>query len=167
MHASNIPPDGLVVSHARVVPAWLDYNGHMNVAYYMMVFDAGIDAYKATIGLTLDYIERAGRSTVALECHLTYQREAHLDDELRVETRVLACDGKRAHIYQEMYRADELLATQESLALSFDKATRRSAPFEPHIADGYRRLVDAQSALPRPAWVGRAISLSAKKPQAS
>ena len=166
MNAPQIPPHGLVVTHATVIPAWLDYNGHMNVAYYTMVFDAALDAYKALVGLTMDYIENAGRSTVALECHVTYQQEAHLGDELRVETRVLGCDGKRAHIYQEMFRGEELLATQESMALSFDKATRRSAPFEPHIADGYRRLVEAQSALPRPTWVGRAISLAARKPKA-
>ena len=164
MHAADLPPNGLVISHATVVPEWLDYNGHMNVAYYTQVFDLAIDAYKAVIGLTLEYIETTGRSTVALESHVTYQQEAHLGDELRVETRVLGCDGKRAHIYQELYRDTTLLATQESLALSFDKATRRSAPFEPHIAEGYRRMVEAQAGIPRPAWVGRAISLSAKKP---
>ncbi len=164
MHAADLPPSGLVISHATVVPEWLDYNGHMNVAYYTQVFDLAVDAYKAVIGLTLEYIESTGRSTVALESHVTYQQEAHLGDELRVETRVLGCDGKRAHIYQELYRDTTLLATQESLALSFDKATRRSAPFEPHIAEGYRRMVEAQAGIPRPAWVGRAISLSAKKP---
>ena len=164
MHAVDLPPNGLVLTHAVVVPEWLDYNGHMNVAYYTRVFDLGVDAYKAVIGLTLEYIESTGRSTVALESHVTYQQEAHLGDELRVETRVLGCDGKRAHIYQELYRDTTLLATQESLALSFDKATRRSAPFEPHIAEGYRRMVGAQAGIPRPAWVGRAISLSAKKP---
>ncbi len=165
MHTVVIPPQGLVVTHATAIPAWLDYNGHMNVAYYTLVFDVGVDAYKAVVGLTMDYIEAVGRSTVALECHVTYQQEAHLGDELRVETRVLGCDAKRAHIYQEMFRGDTLLATQESLALSFDKATRRSAPFEPHIAENYRRMVEAQAALPRPAWVGRAISLAARKPQ--
>ena len=164
MHAADLPPNGLVLTHATVVPEWLDYNGHMNVAYYTQVFDLAVDAYKAVIGLTLEYIESTGRSTVALESHVTYQQEAHLGDELRVETRVLGCDGKRAHIYQELYRDTTLLATQESLALSFDKATRRSAPFEPHIAEGYRRMVEAQAGIPRPAWVGRAISLSAKKP---
>ncbi|MBX9607042.1 MAG: thioesterase family protein [Gammaproteobacteria bacterium] len=164
MHAVDLPPNGLVLTHATVVPEWLDYNGHMNVAYYTQVFDLAVDAYKAVIGLTLEYIESTGRSTVALESHVTYQQEAHLGDELRVETRVLGCDGKRAHIYQELYRDSTLLATQESLALSFDKATRRSAPFEPHIAEGYRRMVEAQAGIPRPAWVGRAISLTAKKP---
>ncbi|MGE0859548.1 MAG: thioesterase family protein [Gammaproteobacteria bacterium] len=164
MHAADIPPNGLVISHATVIPAWLDYNGHMNVAYYTQVFDLAVDAYKAVIGLTLEYIETTGRSTVALESHVTYQQEAHLGDELRIETRVLGCDGKRAHIYQELYRDSSLLATQESLALSFDKATRRSAPFEPHIAENYRRMVEAQASIPRPAWVGRSISLTAKKP---
>lgn len=157
------PPDGIVISHVTVAEEWLDYNGHMNVAYYTRAFDIGIDAYKAAIGLTLEYIETQKRSTVALEAHVTYQREAMLGDALRVETRVMECDGKRARIYQELKRGDELLATQESLALSFDVAARRSAPFEPQIAAGYAAMVAAQAHLPRPPWVGRAISLTNKR----
>jgi acyl-CoA thioester hydrolase len=164
MHTS-IPVNGLVIDHATVVPEWIDYNGHMNVAYYIKAFDIGIDSYKALVGLTLDCIEREGRSTVALEAHVTYQQEAHLGEQLRIETRLLECDGKRVHVYQEMYRDGTLLATQETLAISFDTSTRRSAPFAPALAENYRRLVEAQAALPRPSWVGRAISIAARKPQ--
>ena len=165
MHASSIPADGLVIDHATVVPEWIDYNGHMNVAYYIKAFELGIDAYKAVVGMTLDYIEREGRSTVALESHITYQQEAHLGEALRIETRILDCDGKRVHVYQEICRDSSLLATQETLAISFDTRARRTSPFEAVIAENYRRLVEAQASLPRPAWVGRAISITARKPQ--
>ena len=164
MHAYPIPVHGLVIDEAAVIPAWIDYNGHMSVAYYTKAFEIGIDSYKAVVGMTLDYIERAGRSTVALEAHVTYQQEAHLGERLRIETRILACDGKRVHVYQEIYRDTTLLATQETLAISFDTRARRTSPFEPAIADNYRRLVEAQAALPRPPWVGRAISITARRP---
>ncbi|MEQ8230463.1 MAG: thioesterase family protein [Gammaproteobacteria bacterium] len=98
MSAFSPPPNGIVVSHATVLPEWLDYNGHMNVAYYLVAFETGIDAYKETIGMDLAYIEREGRSTVALESHITFQNEAMLGEELRVETRIVDFDGKRAHI---------------------------------------------------------------------
>ena len=165
MDTVSAPNNGLVITTARVVPAWLDYNEHMNVAYYLVAFETGIDAYKAIVGLTPAYIAAHRRSTVALEAHITYQREAALNDDLRIETRVIDCDGKRAHIYQEMYRAGELLSTQETLALSFDIAARRSAPFEPAIAAGYAALIAAQQALPRPAWVGRSIAIKQGRPQ--
>ena len=165
MHAHPIPAHGLVIDVATVIPAWIDYNGHMNVAYYIKAFEIGIDSYKAMVGMTLDYIERAGRSTVALESHVTYQQEAHLGECLRIETRILDCDGKRVHVYQEIYRDTTLLASQETLAIGFDTGARRTGPFEPAIAENYRRLVEAQAALPRPLWVGRAISLNARRPQ--
>ena len=165
MHAASFPANGLVIDHATVIPEWIDYNGHMNVAYYIKAFEIGIDAYKALVGMTLDYIESAGRSTVALESHVTYQQEAHLGEALRIETRILACDGKRAHVYQEIYRDATLLATQETLAISFDTNARRTSPFEPAIAANYQRLVEAAAGLSRPPWVGRAISITARKPQ--
>lgn len=160
----QLPTNGLVVTMSEVVPAWLDYNEHMNVAYYLVAFETGIDAYKNLVGLTPAYIAGQRRSTVALEAHITYQREASLGDVLRIETRVLDCDGKRAHIFQEMYRGTELLSTQETLSLSFDLSARRSAPFESHIAAGYAALIEAQRALPRPAWVGRAIGITQGRP---
>ena len=113
MSATPLPANGLVITTAEVIPAWLDYNEHMNVTYYLVAFETGIEAYKHLVGLTPAYIAGRRRSTVALEAHITYQREASLGDRLRIETRVLDCDGKRAHVYQEMYRDDLLLSVIE------------------------------------------------------
>ncbi len=147
-----------------MLPTWTDYNEHLNVAYYLVAFDAGIDAFKAAVGLTPDYIAARRRSTVALEAHVTFQREALLGEALRIETRALATDGKRVHLYQEMYRETDLLATQETLGMSFDLAARRSVPFEPAIAAGYAAFIEAQQALSRPRWLGRRIDLQQGRP---
>lgn len=160
------PANGVVVSHATVLPAWLDYNGHMNVAYYLVAFETGIDAYKAVVGMDLAYIEGTGRSTVALESHITFQNEAMLGEALRIETRIVDFDGKRAHIYQELFRGEDLLATQETLSLSFDTRARKSCRFEDAVAARYRALVAAQAALPRPKWLGRAVGIGKGKPAA-
>ena len=164
MHRITIPANGLVIDTATVLPEWIDYNGHMNVAYYMQAFEVGIDSCKKVVGLNLHYIETEGRSTVALESHISYQQEAHLGEQLRIETRILACDGKRVHVYQEVLRDAALLATQETLAISFDTRARRVSPFEPTVAENYQRMVAAQAALPRPPWVGRSISITARRP---
>lgn len=164
MSEPAIPADGIVRSSVEVLPEWLDYNDHMNVAYYLVAFETGIDAYKDVVGIDLAYIEREQRSTVALESHITFQNEANLGEQLEVQTRIIDFDGKRAHVYQELYRGDDLLATQETLAISFDTAARKTRPFEDHIAANYRALMAAQSSLPRPRWVGRSIGIGQGKP---
>jgi acyl-CoA thioester hydrolase len=146
-----------------VQPEWVDYNDHMNVAYYIAVFDTGIDALKAVYGISGTYIETQRRSTVALEAHITYQNEANIGENLRVETRIIDFDTKRTHLYQEMYRDDTLLATQETLSISFDLDARRSCEFEPRIAENIAELYAAQKDLKRPEWVGRAVGIRRKQ----
>lgn len=162
----SIPENGVVITTATVLPDWLDYNDHMNVAYYIAAFDIGIDELKAVYGIDSNYIETNQRSTVALEAHITYQNEASLGEELQIGTRILDFDGKRTHLYQEMYRRDDLLATQETLSISFDLKARKSQPFEPAIAANIEAMYQAQQALSRPDWVGRAVGIKRGKPAA-
>ena len=153
------PENGVVMTEATVQPEWVDYNDHMNVAYYVAVFDTGIDNLKAVYGISGTYIETQKRSTVALEAHITYQNEANIGEMLRVETRIIDFDAKRTHLYQEMYRDDTLLATQETLSISFDLKARKSCEFEPRIAENIATLYEAQRELERPEWVGRAVGI--------
>jgi len=165
--AKAIPENGVVTTEATVLPEWLDYNDHMNVAYYIAVFDMGIDDLKAVYGISGNYIEAQKRSTVALEAHITYQNEASIDELLRVETRIIDFDAKRTHLYQEMYRGADLLASQETLSISFDLNARKSCPFEPRIGENIAAMCEAQKALERPEWVGRAVGIRRGKPQSA
>ena len=158
----NLPENGVVSYAATVKRDWLDYNDHMNVAYYVMAFDLAIDAFKEVIGISREYIERERRSTVALESHITYHQEASLGDELRIDTRAIDFDGKRAHLCQEMYRGDQLLASQETLSISFDTTARKSCRFDEAIAQRYECMVAAQRKLPVPDWLGRSVGIRRK-----
>ncbi len=160
----TIPENGIVVTTATVLPEWLDYNDHMNVAYYIATFDLGIDELKAVYGIDSDYIAMQQRSTVALEAHITYQNEASLGETLQIGTRILDFDSKRTHLYQEMFRGEDLLATQETLSISFDLKARKSQPFAPAIAANIEAMYQAQLAVPRPEWVGRAVGIRRGKP---
>lgn len=160
----SIPENGIVFTTTTVLPEWLDYNDHMNVAYYIAAFDLGIDELKAVYGIDSNYIATEQRSTVALEAHITYQNEASLGEELRIGSRILDFDSKRTHLYQEMYRSDDLLATQETLSISFDLKARKSQPFESEIAANIEAMCRAQRSLPRPEWVGRAVGIRKGKP---
>lgn len=154
--------NGLVSYTTTVKREWLDYNDHMNVAYYVMAFDLAYDAFKKVVGISRDYIERNHRSTVALESHITYRQEASLGDELRIDTRVVDFDGKRAHFYQEMYRGVDLLSTRETLSISFDTVARKSCPFDDTIAQNYERMVADQKRLPVPKYLGRSVGIRRK-----
>lgn len=161
---NDLPANGIILSHLTVKPEWLDYNDHMNVAYYNAVFDLAIEDVKAAYGLTEAYRLANQRSTVALEAHITYQQEATLGDELRIESRILETDGKRLHLCQAMYRDTTLLATQETLSLSFNLATRRSCPFDPSLLARIEDLQRAQAWVLKPGWIGRTIGLRSLKP---
>jgi acyl-CoA thioester hydrolase len=145
-----------------VPPAWLDYNNHMNVAYYSLAFDEGGEAFVKSFGMGLEYTQRTQNSWMVLEAHLTYQNEARLGDVLRIETRVLDFNEKLAHLYQEMFRGDQLLATQEQMTLHVSLETRRGAPFPPDILAQLKALHAEQADLPTPKHAGRRIAI--KKP---
>lgn len=164
MNERVLPANGIVITEISVKPEWLDYNDHMNVAYYIAAFDLGIEDLKSAYGLDEAYRKAHQRSTVALEAHITYQNEASLGDQLRIASRILATDGKRLHLCQAMYRGDTLLATQEAMSISFDLSARRSCPFDPALKVRIDALQQAQAALPVPAWVGRTIGLGAPRP---
>jgi len=147
-------------------PEWIDYNGHMNVAYYTLVFDHAVDALFEHIGLGRSYREAGTGSTFAVEQHITYNREVVEGDEVRIETRLLGFDEKRIHHYHEMFHAADgyLAAATEFLSLHVDLATRRVAPMPEEILKGLAPLRAAHEALPPPDAIGRVIAVPARKP---
>ena len=151
------------VHTATVRPEWIDDNGHMNLAYYVVVFDHATDALWSAIGLDEDYKTRTGHGTFAVECHILYRAELLLGDHVRVATQMLATDPKRIHLLHEMRRIDTgaVVAQQELMLLHVDLATRRVAPFLPESAARVAAAAAAHAGLPRPDWVGRRVAMPA------
>ena len=162
----TLPADGIVRYRVTVAEDWLDYNDHMNVAMYLRAFDDASEALSRIVGMGPDYERETGNSWVALESHITYQREARLGEVLDIETRVLGVTAKKLHLCQEMLRNGELLATHEQLGLHFDTGARASSPFAPDILANYTYLYEAQGGRPRPEWLGRAVALEQSRPRA-
>lgn len=157
--AAELPRDGVGVHTVTVGRDWLDYNEHMNVAFYLKAFDDASEAFIALAGMGAHYTQATKWSWVALESHLGFVREALLGDRLRITSRLLALDSSKLHLAQTMYRGDELLATHEQLGLHFDTVARRARPFAPEVHARLAALLEAQQRLPRPGWVGRRIGL--------
>lgn len=156
---STVDARGVHTMQTEVLPAWLDYNGHMNVAYYSLAFDLAGEELLKCAGMGEAYTAATRNSWMVLEAHITYQNEAHLGESLRIESRFLDCSAKAAHLYQEMYRGEDLCATQEQLFLHVSLESRRGAPFEPQVMAEIERLRALQVDLPRPAWIGRRIGI--------
>ena len=142
-----------------VRPEWIDYNGHMNVGYYQVVFDFAADAFFDFLGLTQEFRKRHGSTTFALECHANFLREVKEGDPLRFEARLLDFDAKRIHFYQEMFHGTEgyLAASQESLSSHVSMATRRTAPMPAELLERLAAVKAAHAVLPRPWQVGHVI----------
>jgi acyl-CoA thioester hydrolase len=157
--AANQP----VIYECTVEPQWLDYNHQLNVAYYARVFDDAGEEFVKVFGMGLAYTERTQNSWMVVEAHITYQTGAQLGDRLRVESRVLDFTPKLAHLYQEMYRDQTLLTTQEQLMLHVSLETRRSAPFAPEVLAQLAALHAQHQILPRPATVGRSINIHPRR----
>jgi acyl-CoA thioester hydrolase len=151
----------LSLHNERVHPDWIDYNGHMNLAYYMLAFDHATDAFFDFLGLGVNYMKARAGSTFTLEAHITYDREVMLDAPLRVETQLLAHDSKRLHYMHFMYHAEEgyLASTNELISLHVSMETRRSAAMPDDVQARLEAVAAAHAILPRPEQAGRVISI--------
>ena len=138
-----------------VRPEWIDHNQHMNVGYYLVVFDFATDEFFAWVGLDAAHRAAHGVTTFCLEAHVTYHREVRAGDPLRFTTQLLAHDEKRIHYFHAMYHAGEgwLAATNVS------RATRRAAAMAPEVLARLAEIQRAHDALPRPPQAGRTIGL--------
>ena len=146
-----------------VRPDWIDHNEHMNMGYYVVVFDLATDEFLAWVGLDATHRRDARVTTFCLEAHVTYHREVRAGDPLRFTTLLLAHDAKRIHYFHEMYHATRgyLAATNELMSLHVSEVTRRGAPMAPEILARLARIQKAHDELSRPPQAGRAINLAA------
>jgi acyl-CoA thioester hydrolase len=164
-HAANKLPRRMtasIIEHRDTVrPEWIDSNGHMNLACYVVAFDHATDKLYAALEIGDAYRGATGLSCFTAETHTLYERELMLGEALVVRTVLLGVDAKRLHYFHEMFHAESGMraAAQELLALHIDMAVRRVAPFPAE------RLMALQAALAHwrpaelPRGAGRRIAL--------
>ena len=155
------PTTSLPCYHDTVRAEWVDYNGHLRDAFYMLIFSYATDELIDLIGLPDAVRKQRGRSIYTLEAHINYLHEIKQGARVRVDMRVLAHDTKRLHLYLEMFADDgaEAVAAGEQMLLHVDTGGPRSAVFDSDVEARVRALVDAQAALPAPQYAGRVIGL--------
>lgn len=153
-----------VSSTMRVEPQWIDYNGHLNMAYYHVIFDRAVDEAYELVGLGPDYTEARKASCFVAEIHTLYRRELKVRDTVRVTLQLLGFDEKRLHTYQEIRHVTEgwVAATSENLSLHVDMESKKVIPFPEDIHANLAVMRAAHARLSQPSAIGRVIGLSRK-----
>jgi acyl-CoA thioester hydrolase len=132
---------------ARVRPEWVDHYGHMNLAYYLVVFDMATDVLWPKLGLGPGFHER-GLGTFAAESWQAYIREVTLGAPLVCDTEVLVFDGKRLLIRHLMRHGEEgwEVAENEVLYLCVDLGTRRVGAWPEDVLARFRAQATGSAA---------------------
>jgi len=149
----------VLVHETRVKPEWIDHNGHMNVAFFVLAFDEATDAAYERWGIGLDYPDASGCSVFTLGINVDYLGELFEGDAIRVETTLVDYDAKRIHYFHRMIDTGKgkLAATNECLCMNVDLAARKSAPFPDDVAEQLARFA-ARGAEP-PKGFGRSLRI--------
>lgn len=166
MNAADWRNPGLLeVGRGTVDEAGIDYNGHLNVAYYRMAFDQGTDVLFAHLGLGAeDYNPRANATLMVVEDHTRYHAELRLGESYRILAQLVGHAAKTIHYFMYMENLDRggLAATHEELALHVDLATRRASPLPAEVLPTLEALEEAHSRLPAHPDLGRAVGQPAR-----
>lgn len=148
----------------KVEKQWVDLNGHMNMAYYHLVFDESLDVAFSELGIGWDYTQKGEGSCFTAEVHVCYLDEVKEGDPLRVTYQLLDADEKRIHVFGHMYHAEKgyLAATSEQMCIHVDMKSRRASPFPPEQQARIAAMMKAHKDMPRPAQAGRVIGIKRK-----
>ncbi|MEY8840196.1 thioesterase family protein [Cribrihabitans sp. XS_ASV171] len=171
---TDTPPSGhdgpydapVRMSGFKVLPEWIDYNGHMNVGYYGVAFDKGLDVVLDDhLGIGEAYVQATAHGPYVIQSHLQFLRELKEGEAFHFLFRLLDHDPKRGHYFIEMYsgRDDVLCATQEALFMNVSHESGRSAPYPDWAQQRMARMAQAHAALPPAAQVGRPIGIRRKQ----
>ena len=143
----------------KVLPEWIDHNGHMNLAYYVLAFDLATDDFFDVFGLDQSYRDTTGCSTFSGNIHVFYKRELHEGDAFRVTSTLLGFDDKRIRFMNQMYRADDgsEVALMEAISLHVDLTERRVCPMREPLPAGLAAIQAAQGEIEIPSEIGKTI----------
>lgn len=140
------------IYETTVISDWIDYNGHMQDAYYGLIFSFAVDAVQDAIGFDAAYRKRTGCTIYLLEDHKFFLKEVKIGAELRIETVVLDSDDKRFHLHLTMLHDGTPVAISETMELHVNQHPTPHAEAMPtEIAErlAAARVTDPDALKPR------------------
>ncbi|TPO06610.1 thioesterase family protein [Mesorhizobium sp. B1-1-5] len=156
-------PAPIISGPMAIEKEWIDYNGHLNMAYYNVLFDRCSDQAFELMGMGPNYAKERRLTIYTAEVHVCYVQELHLDHKVYVSFQLIDHDEKRLRAYQEIRHVDGwLAATSESLSLHVDMEGPKVAPFPADVMARVEAMRAAHAALPMPERAGRSIGIKRK-----
>ena len=160
-HPLGVP---IICPSEAVIQDWIDYNGHLNMAFYNVIFDHGVDHVYDYLGIGESYAKSGIGSCFTMEVHVHYIQDLSLADDVEVHFRLLDYDAKRMHFFEQLYHKSEgyLAATSEQIGMHVDMQSRRSAPFPEDVLVKLEAMRLAHAQLKVPEQVGHVIGVPHK-----
>ncbi len=133
----------------EILSEHIDALGHMNIRWYMALYDDATWRFFASFGMDQDYFLSNQAGGFALKHFVRYLAEVHAGETLAVRTRVLGRSEKRIHFMHFLVNESTrtLASTLEAMGSHADMRVRRTSPFPPHLAGRYDELVAAHAGL--------------------
>ena len=122
----------ILLTNKKIIKDWIDYNGHMNLSYYILVFDMGAEVILSKFEMGEYSAKTTKKSTMVVETHTNYLKEVKENEEVIISLSYFDHDKKRLHYKLEMHEksTNNLSATTEVLALYMNLNERRVSEFE-------------------------------------
>lgn len=147
---------------AEVKPEWIDYNGHMNMGYYLVAFDwIATDRFYDSMDIGVEHKQALGKTTFTLGANIDFIQEVMAGDSLRFTSQLVDFDHKRLHYIHCMYHAEKgyLAATNECLGMYIDLQTRRSTSFNEEQMARFQQELERGQQFPVPGEFGRQLGI--------
>ena len=122
----------ILLTTKKIINEWTDYNNHMNLSYYILLFDMGAEQILSKFQMGEHSAKTTKMSTMAVETHTTYNNEVKEGEEVEINLSYFDHDKKRLHYKLEMYEKSKniLSSTTEVLSLYIDLNLRKVSEFE-------------------------------------
>src|SRR5215467_8092586 len=154
-----------VSSVMRVEPQWIDYNGHLNMAYYNVLFDRAVDETYDLIGVGAEYVATRRQSVFTAEVHVRFLRELHAGDPVRVTFQLLDYDAKRLNYFEQLFHAQGgwVSATSENLSLHVDMTSHKTRAFPREVIAPLADMKASHALLPIAEAAGCRIGMDGRR----
>ena len=152
----------IILPEKKVIKDWIDYNGHMNVAFYTLAFDKSLDVFlEEILGIGETHALRNKQGPFVLQAHYYYLNEMSLDEKFNIRLLVVDCDEKRMHLCLDMFsqKKNKVIAVAEKVLINVDLNIRK---IEHYPSWAYKRLLklkDTHKNAQFPNVLGKQITL--------
>ena len=152
----------IILPEKKVIKDWIDYNGHMNVAFYTLAFDKSLDVFLEDIlGIGETHALQNKQGPFVLQAHYNYLNEMSLDEKFNIRLLVVDCDEKRMHLCLDMFsqKKNKVVAVAEKVLINVNLNIRK---IEHYPSWAYKRLIklkDTHKNAQFPNVLGKQITL--------